>query len=60
MHALSEQVVSYILTGDIDYAEISELTTDLDGEQGNIKGAVVALHFCLVKSCVLFMCLFDY
>lgn len=49
MHALSEQVVSYILTGDIDYAEVSQLTTDLDGEQGNIKGVVVALHFCLVN-----------
>jgi len=50
MHALSAQVVASVLTGSIDYAAVAELTTDLDGGHSDTKGAVAALHFCLVRN----------
>ena len=53
-HALCEAVVAYILTGAIDYGAVAELTADLEGGHSDTKGAVAAVHFCLVcaRACI--------
>lgn len=50
MKLLLKQVVSYMLTGEIEYDKVTKLTKESLGGDSDTKGAVSALHFVLSNS----------